>query len=101
MALLLDKGSRHSRSSAKVLLGIERICGVYMRTGIATIGITTGIPKSPSGGSRSAGNGGSVSLEEVELIGWIFVDSTTDHHQKHEKKSSSDEDERDNGERCP
>lgn len=65
---------------------------------IAPVGITTCIPESPSGGSRSAWDGGSVGLEEVELIGRILVDSTTNDNQKHKKKSSSNKDERSKGE---
>lgn len=73
---------------------------MYVRASIASVGVTAGIPESPSGGSRSAWNGGSIGLEEVELIGWIFVNSTTDYNQKHQKKSSSDEDEGNHSERC-
>ncbi len=67
---------------------------------IAPIGITASIPESPPGSSRSAWDGGRVGLEEVKLIGWIFVDSTANDYQKHEKKSSCDQDERDKGEGC-
>ena len=74
---------------------------MYMRTDIAAVGITAGIPEGPSRGGGSAGDGGGVGLEEVELIGWILVDSTTNNNQEHEKKSSGDEDQRDEGERCP
>ena len=71
-----------------------------MGASIAPIGITACIPESPPGGSRSSWDGGGVGLKEVELIGWIFIDSTTNHDQKHQKKSSRDKDERDNGEGC-
>ena len=74
---------------------------MYMWTDIAAVGITAGIPEGPSGSGGSAGNGGGVGLEEVELIGWILVDSTTNDNQKHKEKGSGDEDERDEGERCP
>ena len=68
-----------------------------MWANIAPVGITACVPKSPSGGTRSARDGGGVGLKEVELIGWVLVDGTTNNNQKHKKKSSSDEDERDNG----
>lgn len=73
---------------------------MYVWASIAPIGFTACIPESPPGGSRSAWDGGGVGLEEVELIGWIFVDSTTNHNQKHKKKSSRNKDERRKGEGC-
>ena len=54
---------------------------MYVWANIAPIGITTGVPESPPGGSRSAWDGRSVGLEEVKLIGWVFVDSTTNDDQ--------------------
>ena len=99
-SILLDEGSWHTLGSAKVLLGIERICWMYVWANIAPIGITASIPESPAGGSRSAWNGGSVGLEEIELIDWIFIDSTTNHDKKHKKNGSCDEDEGDKGEGC-
>ena len=83
-SVLLDERIRHSGGSAKVLLGIERICWVYVWADIAPVGITASIPESPSGGSRSAWDGGSVGLEEVKLIGWVFVDRTANDYQQHE-----------------
>ncbi len=71
---------------------------MYVGANIAPVGITAGIPKSPPRCTWSAWDGGSVGLEEVELIGWIFVDGTTNDNEKHQKKSSSDEDDRNNGE---
>lgn len=50
---------------------------------IAPVGFPACIPKSPSGDSGSARDGGGVGLEEVELVGWIFVDGTTNYDQKH------------------
>ena len=97
----MNEGSRHTGGGAKVLLRIEGIGRVYVWTNIAPIGITACIPEGPSGGGGSAGDGGGVGLEEVELIGWILIDGTTNDNQKHEEKSSGDEDERDEGERCP
>ena len=76
-SLLLDEGRRHSCGGAKVLLRIKCICWMYVGTDIAPVGFTAGIPESPSGDSRGAGDGRGVGLEEVESIGWIFVDSTT------------------------
>ena len=99
--LLLDEGSGHTGGGAKVLLRIKGIGRVDMWTNIASVGITARIPKGPSGSGGSAGDGGGVGLEEVELIGWILVDSTTDDNQEHEKKSSGDEDKGNEGERCP
>lgn len=52
-----------------------------MWASIAAIGITACIPKGPSRCSRSAGDGGSVGLEEVELIDWILIDGTTNYNQ--------------------
>ena len=82
-SLLLDEGSRHSCGRAKVLLGIECICRMYVWADIAPVGFPACIPKSPSGDSGSARDGGGVGLEEVELVGWIFVDGTTNYDQKH------------------
>ena len=79
--LLIDEGSWHTRRGAKILLGIESIRWMYVWTNIAPIGITACIPKSPSGSSWSTGDGGGVGLEKVELIGWIFVNSTTNYNQ--------------------
>lgn len=64
-----------------------------MWASIAPIRITACIPEGPPGGSRSAWDGGGVGLEEVKLIGWVFVDSTTNYNEKHKQKSSSDQDE--------
>ena len=68
-----------------------------MWASITPVGITACVPESPSGGTRSAGDGGGVGLEEIELICWVLVDGTTDNNEEHQKKSSSDEDERHNG----
>lgn len=73
---------------------------MYVWASITPIGITACVPESPPGCSRSAWDGGGVGLEEVELIGWIFIDSTTNYNQKHKKKSSCDKDERNNREGC-
>ena len=73
---------------------------MYMWADIAPIGITACIPESPSGGPRSAWDGRGVGLEEVELVGWILIDSTTNYNQKHQKKSPSDQDKRNQSERC-
>lgn len=51
-----------------------------MWANITPIGITARVPESPPGGGRSAWDGGGVGLEEVELIGWIFVDSATNYN---------------------
>ena len=77
----MDEGSWHTRRSAKILLGIESIRWMYVWTNVAPIGITACIPERPSGSSWSAGDGGGVGLEKVELIGWIFIDSTTNYNQ--------------------
>lgn len=71
---------------------------MYVWARIAAIGITACIPEGPPGGSGSAWDGGGVGLEEVELIGWILVNSTTNYDEKHQQKSSGDEDERNDGE---
>ena len=70
---------------------------MYMWANIAPVCITACVPESPSGGTWSAWDGGGVGLKEVELIRWILVDGTTNNNEKHQKKSPSDEDERNNG----
>ena len=70
---------------------------MYMWANIAPVGITACVPESPSGGTRSAWDGGGVGLKEVELVRWILVDGTTNNNEKHQQKGSSDENERNNG----
>ena len=63
-------------------------------TGIAAIGDAAGIPESPPRCWCCPWYAGSRCLEEVELVGRVFVHGATDEDEEGEKKSACDEDER-------
>ena len=64
---------------------------------IVPIDHTASVPKSPSRRRCRAGDSGGGSLEEIVLVGWVFVDSAADEGEEGEEETATDEDERDQG----
>ena len=64
------------------------------RTGITAISDAAGIPESPPCGRCCPWYAGRRGLEEVELVGRVFVHGATDENEEGEEKGACDEDER-------
>ena len=67
-------------------------------TRVSAVCDAAGIPESPSGGWCSVGDACGCCLEEVELVGGILIDSTTDEDEQGQQKGAADEDKRNKAE---
>lgn len=74
---------------------------MYLGTCIAPIVHTAGVPQRPSRAGGRTGDAGGCRLEEIELVGRVFVDAATKEDEEGEKESTSDENEGGDGEDGP
>ena len=85
---------RNPSRAAEILRRIQWIGRMNFRTGITAIGDAAGIPERPSRCWCCPWYASRRCLEEVELVGRVFVHGATDEDEEGEKKGACDEDER-------
>lgn len=78
MTFIPNKLLRHPITRAEIPRRVKGIRRVHLRARIAAVDDAAGVPEGPARGGCRAGDVGRGGLEEVELVGGVFVDGAAD-----------------------
>ncbi len=81
--------------ASEIVLWVEWVGRVDMRTRVAAIDHGAGIPESPAGERSCTRDAGGVGFDEVELVGWVVVYGTAKEGEENEEGCAGDENEGD------